>query len=1469
MFIAPSAGGGLFGSAAAPKPGGLFGTAPAAPAPAGGGLFGSAPAPAAGGGLFGKAPAPAGGLFGAPTPTPAAGGGLFGAPAAGGGIFGAPAPTPTAGGGLFGAPTPAPAAGGGIFGAPAAGGGLFGAPAPAAGGGLFGAPAPATGGGLFGAPAAAPAGGGLFGSTPTPAVAAPVQPPSADVLLAQQLAAVESQKKELSLLQAWRGTPPDGSSVVIPIDNKTSTATNASSPSSPALMASLLSYQAGPRSAVKIRPRAFTPSSKTTAAAAGSIGRGTTNNSARSPLLSPDSFLGSSAKKLVIKPGSLTPKPKLRLLLQNGSKSSPNNLSYQNQLNDKSIDASPMPSQITNSAIVKENQSIMLENTLLNGASPPFVSPDANQTKKQIANENIHNNDANRELAMHSTNTTRDEDSSSAPNKSNEGIAYDFYQKVICSPSEEKTEYRIDSLPKLTKEGYRMFPTMEDIQHLSETDLMAVSQFEIRRDGIGSIVWDGAVDVRGLDLDNIVSIEPKDVAVYDAAEIAGTKPPVGSKLNRPAVITMYEIWPKGGSESSTEAKERMEIKITKQTKKMDAELLSYSSDAGIWKFRVKHFSRYGLIDDDSDDEDEDLEVKNTVMSNKSNTKKLDFKLGGRGGRSPGDSKRVVGRSRILAPVNEEDDISYNGSDIVPLASENDVDEILKDYVEDEEMIIEAADKAYNELSHSSESKIDSLQLKDNHSPITSKITLADEGCISNDYNLPGYTIQTQQKLSPTNFNIGSSICAKLAKKAGLKNLTSSSTDFGMRMGKSFGVAWRPDGSLLIPKPKLNGSSHNRVWVQCRPIIKNNSLSHPSQNKIVPESIDLLTTHLKNSIKQIDEEDDDSECPVFTLVNNNHQKVLNILNDFAVSANKNMKKNKKGKNDYSVLSDAFELIKSLEYGYSCQSDTSLTCPREALLSWIRKTVESDVDEDVNLATAKNDKYGAIFAAMTGVDTYKASCIAMKNDAARLSHMIATSIDPLTRDDINSQMEHWEKSRCTNLVPKTLLRTYYLLSGNLGLEEALFKNGPDDKKHSFDWKRRLGMLLWCSDDKNHDEYMSTIISNYEQAVSKGLAPAPQPWYDGVLKEKSHENCLLFKLLKFYALSKDGQCSRMSLGETISPCGYTPSIHDVSGSFHLSAAVSMLDITPSLTLEEEMKLIDSYSFQLINSGMWEWAVFINLCCISSYSKNNQEIRNKKKRKAMSIVLRHWNGDSDKCKVFLQNSIGIPGYWFDIALAYKCAQVGDAYGYVKHAVKFSVHDAIVIFNANILPFMLSQGGKNESQNAFDFADILCAKEGIPGTMIEDYHDSMIASEYLRLSREVLELSLQPEIQRIERNDEVMALLEQAKQLENKIVNTKKVEEYPQSCFRYVQPISSSVSSSELSSSLLLLVTQLKSILAGHSIFEKKGGNAYNNMKVKYASQLATLLFSEDTLPGTKNEHLLDSANMEQAKHYIQWKII
>merc|ERR1712038_1954019 len=145
-------------------------------------------------------------------------------------------------------------------------------------------------------------------------------------------------------------------------------------------------------------------------------------------------------------------------------------------------------------------------------------------------------------------------------------------------------------LPKLTKAGYSMIPDQEKLAKMSEAELAAVSGFIVARADYGSIAWDGSVDVRGGDLDTIISIESREVAVYDNEDSIATKPIVGSKLNRTAVITMCNVFPKEEEENASDkSKMRYEAKVAKCTKRMGSELLSYNSSDGVWKFRVAHF----------------------------------------------------------------------------------------------------------------------------------------------------------------------------------------------------------------------------------------------------------------------------------------------------------------------------------------------------------------------------------------------------------------------------------------------------------------------------------------------------------------------------------------------------------------------------------------------------------------------------------------------------------------------------------------------------------------------------------------------------------------------------------------------------------------------------------------------------------------------------------------------------------------
>lgn len=661
LFGAPApapATGGLFGAAApAPATGGLFG-APA-PAPAAGGLFGSpAPAPAPATGLFGAAPAPAtGGLFGAPAPAPATGG-LFGAPApVTGGLFGAaaPAPAPASGGFGFGA-APAPATGG-LFGAPA--------PAPAATGGLFGAPAPApaTTGGLFGsltsASAAPAAGGGLFGALTAPAPAPapvmgmagvgiggtanyvmPAPPPSSDVLLAQQLAAVEAQKKELALLEPWRGNAPDGSNVIpASLSERDAAAFHGSSldadfkhdlsslsggvgggVSSYAASSAALHSLKSPSSLTRIRPRGFGPAKSHMPRV--DVSRG----SPSSTFLSPDKFISSSAKRLVIHPGSLG-KPKKLLQITNGSYNENNN--GNNNAEDKQttlgdVQQSAQKQTLSQRQHQHQHQSNGVSHN--SNATPKkstydnddtsgivfaggFTSPTPHKTPKSTSTPSDHNYNHNH---MNKSNESTSK-SPKSPHPSSNGYSYNLYKNVVASPQEKQQtipENEKSYLPTFTKTGYTVYPSIEQMSTMSEADLAAVSNFSVKRPGYGSVEWDGAVDVRAIDLNSVVRIREREVIVYEEEEANGTKPSVGSKLNRPAVVTLHQIFPKdadGGKEASIEAKAKFTRKIEKTTNKMGADFISYDPLEGVWKFRTHHFSRYGLDDDSDDDDDSDQE----------------------------------------------------------------------------------------------------------------------------------------------------------------------------------------------------------------------------------------------------------------------------------------------------------------------------------------------------------------------------------------------------------------------------------------------------------------------------------------------------------------------------------------------------------------------------------------------------------------------------------------------------------------------------------------------------------------------------------------------------------------------------------------------------------------------------------------------------------------------------------------------
>ena len=101
----------------------------------------------------------------------------------------------------------------------------------------------------------------------------------------------------------------------------------------------------------------------------------------------------------------------------------------------------------------------------------------------------------------------------------------------------------------------------------------------------------------------LVHFRHKEVTVYvDDA----TKPPVGEGLNRPAEITLERIWPNDKT-THTPIKSPARLQTLKYRERleraaaeMDATFVDYRPESGAWVFRVSHFSKFGIADDDAD-----------------------------------------------------------------------------------------------------------------------------------------------------------------------------------------------------------------------------------------------------------------------------------------------------------------------------------------------------------------------------------------------------------------------------------------------------------------------------------------------------------------------------------------------------------------------------------------------------------------------------------------------------------------------------------------------------------------------------------------------------------------------------------------------------------------------------------------------------------------------------------------------------
>uniref|UniRef100_A0A1L8DWH8 Nuclear pore complex protein Nup98-Nup96 n=1 Tax=Nyssomyia neivai TaxID=330878 RepID=A0A1L8DWH8_9DIPT len=156
----------------------------------------------------------------------------------------------------------------------------------------------------------------------------------------------------------------------------------------------------------------------------------------------------------------------------------------------------------------------------------------------------------------------------------------------------------------LRRAGYYTIPSLDDlVKNIKDGKSCIVNNFTIGREGYGNVFFNEEMDVYGLNLDENVYFRHKEIVIYPVDD---RRPPIGYGLNRPAQITLDQVWPTDkATHDVIRDPERLQAMgfedlLRRVCRKHDTRFVEYRAETGSWVFKVEHFSKYGLTDSDEE-----------------------------------------------------------------------------------------------------------------------------------------------------------------------------------------------------------------------------------------------------------------------------------------------------------------------------------------------------------------------------------------------------------------------------------------------------------------------------------------------------------------------------------------------------------------------------------------------------------------------------------------------------------------------------------------------------------------------------------------------------------------------------------------------------------------------------------------------------------------------------------------------------
>ncbi|KAI6654471.1 Nuclear pore complex protein Nup98-Nup96-like [Oopsacas minuta] len=736
----------------------------------------------------------------------------------------------------------------------------------------------------------------------------------------------------------------------------------------------------------------------------------------------------------------------------------------------------------------------------------------------------------------------RDNSSVSVPENSSLPDIQGITIKTLVSALIDSDHIDHDMLSITRSDYFTVPPCSEIIQHLSPNLHLIVEEFTIIRKGFGEILFPGSTNITGLNLDQTVFIEEKEVTVYP---IESLKPEYGIGLNKEAIITLRDVWPIDKStrkpiyDPDKILAYRYYEKVEKCTDKLGAQFIDYDIETGVWKFKVDHFSKYKLIISDSSD-GEDCEFSTNSKEGFNNRQVLP----------------------ISHPVHEHVpcDILMEKS----IAQEHflDITKTLIPIIPQSPYMTELFFDKESFLQPRMECKI----VQSNSIPLLANLSRSSTAKIGDIQNIfvnkpfnPPFQIFGFHHISPIMTN-NSIICHH-------NNFLGDTSSI---LYRSFRPCWGKNGILALTLASSGDLSPFIVRVfKCFP--------HESENECIIHSLlstlqNILLNHSEVNCVQLAMADN---YDLFSYFHNS-----NLYRDAirTISAQNNMFGNSLHFwNLISVLFDNVDSVRQFSSSYA-SSITSI----DSFNVWLCKVNASLKIPCIN--NASEPYLLDILFELTKGDIDRASCIAMNHSDFHLALSISQGINSLSskfKMQLRSQLSSWISSPTSEFISPIRIFIYGLLSGNL---EPLFVYPFVDFFLSLNWLQALHLLIYFSNSPNIPILKS--FTSYQDFVSNKCLPLPYPLH---IADLIYPRNRTFDL--YFSLMSKAYMNDIPLTSVFSVAGYSNFLLDYTTSFQI-----LLTIFGSKCHNSSGNILHShitmnFANQIALSGSWKFAVLILL--------------------------------------------------------------------------------------------------------------------------------------------------------------------------------------------------------------------------------------------------------------------------------------